>query len=335
MKHNYVPLLVSVCMLVHIEAIPQSGEVYASKTRVHSDKTTYTESRFSLKQSLNDIEKSFGVSIAYKDEWVENKNVSRKFPVSATVEEALTDVLKGTNLYFEKAGDRYYVIYQQSNRRGSKQSAVYPATLPPLYTSSSMQVSSVVPASVQLSRTQEVMVFGVSGVVRDENGESFPGVNVLVKGTVTGTSTDIEGRYSIDVPSENSVLVFSFVGYAAQEVAINGRSVVDVDMVPDVKSLDEIVVTALGIEKSTKGLGYATSKVNAEELSINRTSNIMNALQGKVAGVNISGLGPVPRETSKIRIRGQSSINGQDNPLVVSIGERIDNTNVGSNPGNR
>ncbi len=174
----------------------------------------------------------------------------------------------------------------------------------------------------------------ISGRITDENGVAFPGVNVIVKGTSNGTSSDSDGKYSIEVPGENDVLVFSFVGYATQEVPVSGRTVIDITMAPDVASLDEIVVTALGIEKSTKSLGYATSKVKASELAVNRTTNPMNALQGKIAGVNISSLGTGPGGTSKIRIRGQSSISGQNNPLIVINGVPIDNTNFGTNPNN-
>ena len=94
-----------------------------------------------------------------------------------------------------------------------------------------------------------------------------------------------------------------------QEVKVAGRTVVDVILLSDNRNLSEVVVTALGISKQSRGLGYATSNIKAEELTINRTANPMNALQGKVAGVNISALGTGPGGTSKIRIRGQSSIN--------------------------
>ncbi|MFZ6012471.1 MAG: carboxypeptidase-like regulatory domain-containing protein, partial [Bacteroidota bacterium] len=100
--------------------------------------------------------------------------------------------------------------------------------------------------------------FNVSGRVSDEKGAPFPGVNIVVKGTTQGTATDSDGKYFIEVPDESSILVFSFVGYAGEEIAVAGRSVIDVSMKPDVAALDEIVVTALGIEKSTKSLGYAT-----------------------------------------------------------------------------
>ncbi len=105
---------------------------------------------------------------------------------------------------------------------------------------------------------------------------------------------------------------------------------IDVALGASAEQLGEVVVTALGIRKEQKKLGYATSTVAAEEIAVNRSPNFMNALQGKVAGVNISGLGTGPAGTSKIRIRGQSSISGQNSPLIVVNGIPIDNTNFGS-----
>ena len=185
------------------------------------------------------------------------------------------------------------------------------------------------------STFQDPEEVGISGRVTDESGLSFPGVNIVVKGTAIGTTTNADGRYSLNVPDANSVLVFSFVGYALQEIVVGGRTVIDVILKPDVRALDEVVVTALGIEKSTRSLGYATSKVDASELTVNRSPNLMNSLQGKVAGMNISSLGTGPGGSSKIRIRGQSSITGQNNPLIVINGIPVDNTNFGTNPGNQ
>jgi TonB-linked SusC/RagA family outer membrane protein len=196
-----------------------------------------------------------------------------------------------------------------------------------------MDASALTDASFSLKETVQAVT--VSGKVTDENGVSFPGVNVLVKGTTIGTSTDADGRYSLSVPDENTTLVFSSIGYLTQEVTVGSRTSIDVTMSPDVKALEEVVVTALGIERSAKSLGYATSKVSSDQLSVNRSPNIMNSLQGKVAGVNISSLGSGPGGTSKIRIRGQSSIGGQNNPLIVINGVPIDNTNFGTNPGNQ
>ena len=171
----------------------------------------------------------------------------------------------------------------------------------------------------------------VSGTVSDENGKSLPGVSVSVKGTAGGTTTDVAGQYSVPA-SATSTLVFSYVGYTTTEVAVSGRTVVNISMTVDTRSMSEVVVTALGITKQARSLGYSTTNVNPAELTVNRTPNVMNALQGKVAGLNISALGTGPAGTSKIRIRGQSSISGQNNPLIVINGVPIDNTNFGSNP---
>ncbi len=327
MKYNY--LLISLSVLIHFQALSQSEVYYASRTNAG----LYAEgNKHSLKQSLRNLERSFGVSIAYKDEWVEDRIIGVDIANFKSVEEALNEMLGSTDLYYEKAGDRFYVIYEykaEAPKLGGKKSVSL--LLPPLYTPSAVQFASV---KRELSLQQiapKPVEFIVSGVVRDENSGTFPGVNILVKGTTNGTSSNANGQYSLDAGDGNAILIFSFVGYASQEVAVAGRSVVDVVMMPDIRSLDEVVVTALGIEKSTKSLGYATSKVDAKELVVNRTPNLMNALQGKIAGVNISSLGTGPGGTSKIRIRGQSSITGQNNPLIVINGVPIDNTNFGSN----
>ncbi len=178
------------------------------------------------------------------------------------------------------------------------------------------------------------ITINVSGKVIDDTGQGIPGVNILEKGTTNGNTTDQDGNYKIAVADENAVLVFSFIGYATQEVTVGSRTTINVTLQTDVRSLEEVVVTALGIERSAKSLGYATSKVTAEQFATNRTPNIMNSLQGKIAGVNIAGLGTGPAGSSKIRIRGQSSISGQNNPLIVLNGVPIDNTNFGTNQGN-
>ena len=175
----------------------------------------------------------------------------------------------------------------------------------------------------------------MAGRVTDESSAGMPGVNILVKGTAIGTVSDSEGNFIINVPSSDAVLVFSFVGYLTKEMPAGTQTNISVNLEPDVVALSEVVVTALGIERSAKSLGYATSKVSSDQLSINRTPNLMNSLQGKIAGVNISSLGTGPGGTSKIRIRGQSSINGQNSPLIVINGVPIDNTNFGTNPGNQ
>ena len=166
----------------------------------------------------------------------------------------------------------------------------------------------------------------VSGTVSDETGVKLESVSVIVKGTATGTTTGAAGKYSIAATS-NATLVFSFVGFETMEVSVSGRTTINLVLTKDGAGLAEVVVTALGIRKEARRLGYSTTNVNPDQLSVNRTANPLNALQGKVAGVNISSLGTGPGGSSKIRIRGQSSINGQNNPLIVINGVPVDNTN--------
>ncbi len=166
----------------------------------------------------------------------------------------------------------------------------------------------------------------VTGTVTDDNNQPVPGVTVQVKNTNRATISNITGRYEINA-SANDVLEFSYVGTPTQTEAVGNRKIINIHVAGSAQNLREVVVTALGIKKQSRGLGYAATSVNPDEVSVNRTPNVMNALQGKVAGVNISSLGTGPGSTSKIRIRGQSSISGQNNPLIVINGVPIDNTN--------
>ncbi len=175
-----------------------------------------------------------------------------------------------------------------------------------------------------------VFAQNISGIVRDEGGAALAAVTVTVKGTSTVTVTDNSGAFTINAPS-TATLIFSFVGFATMEVPLSGRTSLQVNLMTDAQSMEAVVVTALGISKQSRGLGYAVSSVNSDELTVNRSPNVINALQGKVAGVNISAMGTGPGGTSKIRIRGQSSIGGQNNPLIVINGVPIDNTNFGDN----
>jgi TonB-linked SusC/RagA family outer membrane protein len=170
----------------------------------------------------------------------------------------------------------------------------------------------------------------VTGTITDDNNLPVPAVTVQVKNTGRATTSDAYGKYQIKA-SSGDVLVFSYVGAPTQEETVGRRNVINVHIAGNVQNLSEVVVTALGIKKQARGLGYSATNIDPDELSVNRTPNPVNALQGKIAGVDISSLGTGPGGTSKIRIRGQSSINGQNNPLIVVNGVPIDNTNFNDN----
>lgn len=171
----------------------------------------------------------------------------------------------------------------------------------------------------------------VEGTVTDaETQEPLPGVNVLVSGTDVGTATSADGSYSLAVPQAADSLVFSFVGYERQAVAIGNRSTIDVQMAPAVAELEDVVVTALGIERQQRELGYAVQEVEGTDLAETGQPDLLNALSGKVAGVTITNTGGAPGGSSRIIIRGLSSLNPNANnqPLFVVDGIPIDNSTI-------
>jgi len=170
----------------------------------------------------------------------------------------------------------------------------------------------------------------VTGTVTDIEEGTLPGVSVVVEGTLVGTVTNTNGVYTLMVPEGDNVLVFSFVGMSTMEVDIDGRSVIDVTMEEDVVGLDEVVVTALGVKRETKALGYAVENVSGDELTRSGEVNAIEALAGKAAGVQVIGSGGTPGASAKILIRGNSTFTGENQPLIVVDGVPIDNTTSSS-----
>jgi hypothetical protein len=131
----------------------------------------------------------------------------------------------------------------------------------------------------------------VTGSVKSDAGELLPGVSIIVKGTSTGVITNIDGKYSITAPNAQSILVFSFVGMQSQEISMDGRNTIDVTLVTSSIGVDEVVVTALGIRREEKSLGYSVGTVAGEELSRVVQENVLNSMAGKVTGVQINQTG--------------------------------------------
>ncbi len=169
----------------------------------------------------------------------------------------------------------------------------------------------------------------VSGKVTDsETGEGLPGVSVLVVGKSTGTVTDIDGNYSISVTPQDQ-LRFSFVGYAPIDITVGNKQVIDVDLEIEASQLNEIVVTAFGIEKEKKSLGYAVQKVDGSDISaVKSTPSAVLNLKGRVAGVNITESGSGPGAGVRVIIRGNNSLTQSNQPLFVVDGIPMDNTNT-------
>jgi TonB-linked SusC/RagA family outer membrane protein len=164
----------------------------------------------------------------------------------------------------------------------------------------------------------------ITGQVTASSGGALPGVTILAKGTSTGTSTNSEGRYVLKVPTD-ATLVFSFVGYAPQTVAVGGRSQIDVVLAEDVQSLSDVVVVGYGTQRRQEVTG-AISSVKAAELTQTPVANVVQGLQGRAAGVQITQNSAAPGGSISVRIRGTNSINGTSEPLYVIDGIQISNT---------
>lgn len=172
----------------------------------------------------------------------------------------------------------------------------------------------------------------VRGTVRGADGTPLSGVSVSVKGTPGGGSTDDNGQFTIDAPADGT-LVFSYIGYRSLEIPVNGQSSFEITLQADEQELGEVVVTALGIQRENRKIGYSASTVDVDQLSENRSTNVGNSLTGRVAGLNVSGAPTGAGGSAKIRLRGQSSFGGNNSPLIIVNGVPINNAIQGASNG--
>ena len=166
----------------------------------------------------------------------------------------------------------------------------------------------------------------VTGTISDQNGDPLLGASILVKGTTTGTITDIDGAYSVNVKDDNAVFVVSYTGFETMEVEVGNQTTLDITMAEGI-NLQEVVVAALGIERQEKALGYSVQEVSGAELAETKEVNVVNSLNGKVAGIQIQGSPSSLGGSSRITIRGSNSFLGNNQPLFVVDGIPLDNSN--------
>ena len=240
-----------------------------------------------VKTILSQIEKSIETKFAYNPQSIP---VNRKVTLSLENEklaDVLDRLLSPFEVQFEVSGD--FIIL---SRRG--------------------------PADSSEGRTSAAII-PVSGTVTDEKGEALPGVNVLVKGTTIGTTTDAAGKYALEVPDASSILVFSFIGYVSQEVQVGNRTVIDLTLAQDVQALEEVVVVGYGTVKKSDLTG-AVGSVNSDAIARTNPVQAARVLQGQVAGVNVNKINSRPGSDYTIDIRGVHSISYSSEPLVVIDG---------------
>jgi len=186
-------------------------------------------------------------------------------------------------------------------------------------------------SSMQSLYAQQIQI---AGKITDSNGNPVGGVTINVKGSSQGTSTNEQGLFTLNANS-NATLILSAVGYNAQEVQVNGRKTISITLVSNEQALDEVVVTALGIKRSQKSIGYSAQQVKGDDLTFTKETNVLGSLAGKVAGAQVTGSsGANLGGTQKIKIRGVNSVTGGGQPLMVIDGTPISNSNFSSSTGN-
>ena len=281
-----------------------------------AEKERQDNQRRSLKSVLLRFQEQHKVSISFQDEDVANKTVDAEIPYYPNQEEALANLLKPLRLKYEKIKKGVYVISkedsegtiikEESKGKDTNKRSEEAGLLSRLTSKAAFSLSTML---------QDVTVNGK--VTSQENGEAIPGVNVSIIGTTTGTVTDIDGNYTLDAP-EDGTLVFSFIGYTTQEIAVNGRVVIDVVLTEDVQSLEEVVVVGYGTQKKVN-LTSAISSIDGEQVTKAPMTNVSNSLVGRLPGLTAVNTTGEPGSGSQISIRGVSTM-GDNSALVLVDG---------------
>ncbi|WP_426293589.1 SusC/RagA family TonB-linked outer membrane protein [Dyadobacter endophyticus] len=262
----------------------------------------------------------------YDHKLVRDKTVDLSFP-QASVGKLLRHISRETSLSFSRVNETIYVSNAKKHAvtevlNGTSVFKASDTGKPEAFTGSA--------EAYHARRLREVMenaiaslTVTVTGVIKDENGNGLPGVNVVEKGTLNGLSTDTDGKYKITVTNNASILVFSYIGYISQEIQVAGRRSLDVKLIPENKALEEVVVVGYGTQRKESVVG-AISQVDNKALMRSGTSNVTNALAGKLSGVlTMQQSGEPGSDHSEIVIRGLSSWNGSQ-PLVMVDGVERD-----------
>ena len=291
-KYSCLTMMLCACTLFCSAQLMARNLAHANGAKTQS----LNIDKLSLKTALQLIKTRFDIKIAYKAGILENKNSSlteTQLMAFGDAKTALTFALDGSALDFNKISESQYII-----------------------------------VNARLGNAADV----IKGTIFSAS-DNLPliGATVYIKGTKTGASTDAQGQFSITIPNElvgkPIVLSIASVGYETLELPVNDfKTPISVKLKESASSLNDVVVTALGIKRDSKALGYAVTEVKGSEFTQARENNVANALTGKIAGVNATGLSTGPGGSSRVIIRGNGSFNGNNQPLYVVNGMPIDNS---------
>ncbi|GAB3953799.1 TonB-dependent receptor [Spirosoma harenae] len=315
--------LLSTLLLVGLRPGWSQSVVFASNVQQKQVAPANVVSR-QLKDVLNELKTQYGAEIMFELRTVDGISVSpEKLKLNSTLEKNLETLLRPLGLRYKKVNSNSYLILAEKK---TKKVAFLDSQLAEPASNSETNPSSDTPIKTPAALTAmgirtEVAAGPITGTVKSQTGETLPGINVVVKNTTKGTSTDADGKYTIDAPA-NAVLVFSGIGFTTQEIAVNNRSRLDVTLAGDNKQLDEVVVVGYGTQKR-ESLTNSVAQIGSEEISRRPVSNIQQSLQGQLPGVTVLDQGGSPgRSTTAIRVRGITTfnINGISNTAGTNNG---------------
>jgi TonB-linked SusC/RagA family outer membrane protein len=266
--------------------------VYSTNTFSQNAKISVEMQNVTVRDLVSEIERQGGISILYNDNLKElNSFVSVSY-IDEPIKSILENALDQADMIFEEIREDFVVLLSKSD----------------------------------YSKQQQIRL---SGYVTDDTKESLPGVTVQVKGTTLGTVTNADGYYSLSNIPEDATLVFTFIGMRTEEVLVGGRTTINVTMMSDLISMDEVVVTALGIRRQERTLTYAMQTVSADNLVRSREMNFLNSLSGQAAGIDIRQSSSGPGGSTQVVLRGVNSLGGASTPLFVIDGIPMTNRRTG------
>ncbi len=277
-----------------------ASSVYSQKAKLSLDLNNVK-----ISEVLKSIENQSEFVFIYEDEILNIDNKVSLQVKKSIIDNVLSKVFEGTDIAYE--------IHKKQVVLTKKVLKEIPGVEPKL-----------------IKEIQKEQKNGIRGIVHDEGGNPIPGVSVVIKGTTIGTVTNVDGEYTLNSIPDDAILLFSFVGMKTQEVPVRGKTTINVILKEDSKNIDEVVVTALGIKREEKSLGYAFTKVNGDDVNRVKSPNMMTNLAGKVPGLIISQTAGGPTGSSRVVVRGNTSISGDNQPLYVIDGVPVINTNDGN-----
>ena len=290
----------------------QNGIIYAANSRKtltqypQQQRPEESNEKKTLFNVLKDLNKKKGTYFLFSEQSLGSKLVSPVKDPNLPVERILDEILKNTGLKYTKVSDNTFVILKDKEKINNEKLQQLNFT-------------------EDLPSTQKANAFDpVTGRITDDKGSPLQGVSITLKGTNKGTTTNANGEFSIDA-KRGDVLLISYVGFAEQAITIGADDKLAIALTPGSQQLTEVVVTALGIKKERKALGYSVTEVKGSDLTQARETNVANSLIGRVAGVNVNSVAGGPGASTSVIIRGISSLSGDNQPLYVINGVPMTN----------